>query len=77
MGCGTSVGARTSLAGQGVVDHPVDTRGEGLDIEGVDGRKHANAELVASNGGIRVNIDDAVGRELGDQVSVGELVAEF
>ncbi len=44
-----------------VLDEVVDARREGLDVGRVDGREHADAQLVAAELAVAVGVDDAVG----------------
>ena len=59
-----------------VLDDPVDAGGEGLDVGGVDGGVHGDAELVAAELAVGLGVDDAVGAQgRGDGVG-GDRVVE-
>src|SRR3954454_23108732 len=49
-------------------DDEVDALGERSDVRGIDGRKHADADLVAAELAIAVGVDDAVGAKGGADV---------
>ena len=44
-------------------DDPVDAGREGLDVRRLDGREHADAQLVAAELAVRLGVDDAVGAQ--------------
>ena len=48
-----------------VVDEVVDAGGERLDVGGLDGREHPDAQLVAAELAVAVGVDDAVGAQRG------------
>ena len=56
-------------------DDVIDGLGERLDVGGVDGREHADTELVATELAIGISVDDAVGpKRRSDLVSVNRVV---
>src|SRR3954451_681322 len=65
---------RTRSRGSDALDHVVDAGGQRRDVVGVDGREHADPQLVAAQLAVGLGVDDAVRAEdLGDGGGVERL----
>ncbi len=49
------------LNGLQPLDYPVDARGEGAHVVGIDGGEHRDPQLIAAEFAVRLGVDDAVG----------------